>query len=533
MQADLALVNGHIVTIDGSRAPSEAVAVQGGRIIAVGPDTQVRAAIGPNTEVVDLSGRTVLPGFQDAHVHTCKAGVELRRCNLFDLPPDPSHYLDAVADYANRHRDAEWIVGKGWSMDAFPAGIPHRSQLDAVLPDRPVFLVNRDGHGAWVNTAALDRAGISASTADPPHGRIERDAAGEPVGMLQEGAMELVARFLPPVTTDTIKAGILAGQGYLLSLGVTAWQDAWVGQQEHDAYVGLDAEGKLIGRVVGAQWWDRTRNADQIGELEARRAQARHGRYRATSVKIMQDGVCENHTAAMLRPYRKVGGSGLSFFEPTALNRYVTTLDARGFQVHFHALGDRAVRECLDAVEAARLANGPSAGRHHLAHLQVVDPADRPRFRELDVVANAQPLWAYHDATQAELTIPFLGEARAARQYAWRSLLDAGARLAFGSDWDVSTPNPFEGIHVAVTRTHPAGSSRVFYPSERLTLREALVAATAGSAYVNGLDDVTGAIRPGMLADLVVTDRPLNDATDLHEVTVDMTLVDGTVVHER
>jgi predicted amidohydrolase YtcJ len=489
--------------------------------------------MGPHTEVVDLRGRTVLPGFQDAHVHTCKAGVELERCNLFGLAPHKDRYLDAVADYAARHPGADWIVGKGWSMDAFPAGIPHRSQLDAVVGSRPTFLVNRDGHGAWVNTAALDRAGVSATTADPRDGRIERDPTGEPVGMLQEGAMELVARFLPPVTLDTVKAGILAGQRYLLSLGVTAWQDAWVERVEHDAYVALAHEGQLIGRVVGAQWWDRDRNEDQIPELVARRAEAAEGRYRATSVKIMQDGVCENHTAAMLEPYRGIGGSGLSFIEPKALNRHVAQLDALGFQLHFHALGDRAVRECLDAVEAARVANGPSALRHHLAHLQVVHPADRPRFRRLDVVANAQPLWAYHDATQAELTIPFLGEARAARQYAWRSLLDAGARLAFGSDWDVSTPNPFEMMHVAVTRTHPSGADRPFSPSERLTLREAIHAATAGSAYVNGLDDVTGVIRPGMLADLVVADRPVNAATRLHEVVVDMTLIDGTVVHER
>ncbi|WP_318219396.1 amidohydrolase [Streptomyces sp. SCL15-6] len=515
--ADLVLTGGPVHTVDPARSRATAVAVRGGRIAAVG-HAEVRELIGPRTEVVDLAGKLLLPGFQDAHVHPQGAGLELGLCHLGDTT-DPDEYLRRIRTYADEHPDAEWITGGGWSMEAFPGGTPTAAALDAIVPDRPVFLPNRDHHGAWVNSRALERAGIDARTPDPADGRIERDTAGNPTGMLQEGAAHLVGALVPDPTPDEQLAALLRAQSVLHSHGVTAWQDAIVGAYTNmtdpaPAYRAALDRGLLTARVVGALWWDRERGAEQIPELVARREELTRDRFRATSVKVMQDGIAENHTAAMLDPYLTGCGcasdnSGISFVAPAELRKYVTELDAAGFQVHFHALGDRAVREALDAVQAAREANGWRDTRHHLAHLQVVHPADVPRFRTLGATANLQMLWAAHEPQMDELTLPFLGAERGTRQYPFGDLLRAGATLAAGSDWPVSSPDPFQAIHVAVNRIAPEApeGTPVFLPGQRLDLGTAVAAYTAGSAYANHLDDITGSITVGKAADLVVLDR--------------------------
>ncbi|MEU2717402.1 amidohydrolase [Streptomyces sp. NPDC007205] len=512
MHADLLFTGGPVLTPNGRTA--SAVAVTGGRVTAVGGD-ELRDLTGPGTEVVDLSGRLLLPGFQDAHVHPVPAGLELARCDLSGTTT-AEDTVAAVRAYAEAHPGREWILGGGWSMEAFAGGTPTKELLDAVVPDRPVYLPNRDHHGAWVNSRALELAGIDRHTPDPADGRIERNAAGEPDGTLQEGAMQLVGRLTPPATPADRLAALLHAQRHLHALGITAWQDALVGDflgmdDPAEAYIAAAWDGSLTARVVGALWWDRERGAEQIPELVEKRVQSSHGRFRAGAVKLMLDGVAENGTAALLDPYLDRCGCvtanrGKSFLDPAHLPKYVTELDALGFQCHFHALGDRAVRDALDAVEAARAANGPSDTRPHLAHLQVVHPDDIPRFARLGATANIQPLWAAHEPQMDELTIPFLGPERAARQYPFGALLRSGARLAAGSDWPVSSPDPLQGIHVAVNRVEPGGSGPVFLPEERLGLADALTAYTAGSAYVNHLDD-TGRVAVGALADLVVLDR--------------------------
>ncbi|MEU6371061.1 amidohydrolase [Streptomyces sp. NPDC046931] len=512
MHADLLFTGGPVLTPDGPLTAS--VAVVGDRIAAVG-DGAARELAGPKTEVVDLAGRLLLPGFQDAHVHPVPAGLELTRCDLTHART-AEDTLAAVRAYAEAHPDRQWITGGGWSLEAFEGGTPTRELLDAVVPDRPVHLVNRDHHGAWVNSRALELAGITRDTPDPADGRFERDASGEPTGMLQEGAMRHVGRLTPAATAADLLAALLYAQRHLHALGITAWQDALVG-----AFLGMDdpsgvyltaaRDGSLTARVVGALWWDRECGAEQIPELVERRAALSHGRFRAGSVKLMLDGIAETGTAALLDPYLDRCGCatvnrGTSFLDPALLPSYVTELDALGFQCHFHALGDRAVRDALDAVEAAREANGLRDTRPHLAHLQIVHPNDVPRFARLGATATVQPLWAAHEPQMDELTIPFLGPERAARQYPFGSLLRSGARLAAGSDWPVSSPDPLHGIHVAVNRVLPGGSAPVFLPAERIGLTAALTAYTTGSAYVNHLDD-TGRISPGALADLVVLDR--------------------------
>ncbi|MER6562353.1 amidohydrolase family protein [Streptomyces sp. NPDC001027] len=537
--ADLVLTGGPVHTVDPARSRATAVAVHAGRITAVGHD-EVHALIGPDTEVVDLAGRLLLPGFQDAHVHPQGAGLELGLCHLADTV-DPAEYLRRIRAYADDRPDAEWVTGGGWSLEAFPGGAPTAAALDAIVPDRPVFLPNRDHHGAWVNTRALELAGIDARTPDPADGRIERDADGNPTGMLQEGAVHLVGRLVPAPTTEARLAALLRAQAVLHSHGVTAWQDAIVGAYANmpdpaPSYRAAQEQGLLTARVVGALWWDRERGAEQIPELMAQREESSVGRFRAGTVKIMQDGIAENHTAAMLDPYLTgcgcaSGTSGISFVEPGELKKYVTELDALGFQVHFHALGDRAVREALDAVEAARDANGHRDTRHHLAHLQVVHPDDVRRFRRLGATANLQMLWAAHEPQMDELTLPFLGPERGARQYPFGDLLRAGATLAAGSDWPVSSPDPLQAIHVAVNRRVPDAprDTPAFLPGQRLDLGAALAAYTAGSAYVNGLDDLTGSIAVGKAADLVVLDRdPFTGAPEEIAATRALqTFVDG------
>ena len=558
--ADLVLTRGHAYLVDAARSWAQAVAVAGGRIVAVGTDTEVSALIGPRTEVIDLAGRMLLPGFVDSHVHASGAGLERIRCDLSGVH-SRDDYLAAVRRYARHHPAAAWITGGGWSLDVFPGGVPGKEDLDWAVPDRPVFLANRDHHAAWVNSRALALAGVGADTSDPADGRIERDARGEPSGVLQEGAMNLVERAVPRPDLGEQVAGIREGQRYLHALGVTGWQEAIVGDYAvvpdcFDAYLEAERRGLLTARVVGALWWQREAGIGQLDGLAERRDRAAQaaraagpggGRFCATSVKIMQDGICENFTASMLTPYlnahgRETSRAGASFFDPQELKAAVTAIDARGFQVHFHAIGDRAVREALDAVAAARGANGPGHGRHHISHLQVVHPDDLPRFRALSVIANCQPLWACNEPQMTELTLPFLGRERAAWQYPFGGLARSGAQLCFGSDWPVSSPNPLWEIHTAVNRTIPPGypyggaeGDEPFLPSERIDLATALAAATIGSAYVNHGEHETGSIEVGKRADLVVLDRNLfgQPAGEIALAQVDVTIVDGVVVHTR
>jgi predicted amidohydrolase YtcJ len=532
----LVLRNGH--AFDGHRhRPGHGVVVRDGRVVAVLPEEELREHAGAGVEVVDLAGGLVLPGFQDAHVHPVQGGVERNRCDLSALDTRED-YVEAVRRYAEQQPEGTWVLGGGWSMPVFgPAG-PTAADLDSVVADRPVFLANRDHHGAWVNSLALRLAGVGRDTPDPADGRLQRDAAGNPTGTLHEGAMTLLERCVPATSDSEYDAGLAVAQAYLHSLGVTAWQDAILGSYAGNgdpsgAYVRAVAAGTLTARVRGALWWERDRGLEQVERLRERRAALTRGRLDAGSVKIMQDGVVENYTAAMSRPYLDGHGGrtdnrGLSFVDPDELATAVTRLDAHDFQVHVHAIGDRAVREALDAFEAARAANGPSSGRHHIAHLQVVSPADRARFAELDVAANIQALWAVHDDAMTGMTLPFLDPELAGWQYPFGSLARAGVRLAAGSDWPVSTPDPLAAIHVAVHRVDRDDPRDPFLSAEALDLEQAFAAYTSGSAYVNHRDD-TGVLRPGARADLAVLDRnPFSDdPAALGEARVVATFVDG------
>jgi predicted amidohydrolase YtcJ len=499
----------------------------------------------PGADVVDLAGGLVSPGFTDAHCHPIQGGLERLRCDLSE-GSTREEYLAAVKAYADAHPDREWVLGGGWAMPAFPGGTPTAADLDTVVPDRPAFLPNRDHHGAWVNSRALALAGIDQRTPDPADGRIERDADGNPTGTLHEGAMALVSRLAPGISAAEYYGGLIEGQRYLHSVGVTAWQDAIVG-----SYAGMDdpgatyrraaESGDLRSHVVGALWWERDRGLDQVADLVARREALSGGRFQGSAIKIMQDGVAENFTAAMLTPYldaegRETTNRGHSFVEAGALREVVAALDEAGFQVHVHAIGDRATREALDAFERARREN-----RHHIAHLQVIHPDDVPRFAALGVAANAQALWAYADEQMTELTLPFLGPERGTWQYPFGDLHRAGARLVMGSDWPVSSPDPLQAMHVAVNRTDPDRSNgedgEPFLPEQALELETAFAAYTSGSAWINRRDELDGAgvLAPGAAADLVVLDRDpfAGPPSEIGRTRVVSSWIDGEAVYSR
>jgi predicted amidohydrolase YtcJ len=415
-----------------------------------------------------------------------------------------------------------------------------------------VFLFNKDVHGAWVNSRALEVGGITRDTADPWDGRIERDHDGEATGCLHEGAAYVFNDLVVPAPGRAEwEASVLEAQSHLHALGITGWQDAWVTPATLEAYRTLAADGRLTARVVGALWWDRHRGLDQITDLLAQRESASGAATSAgsgvagffpTTVKIMTDGVLENYTGALLEPYCDGCGGhtenhGLSYVDRELLAAAVTELDGHGFQVHMHAIGDRAVRNALDAVEQARRANGTNDHRHHIAHVQVVQPDDVPRFGQLGVIANCQTYWAKPDPQMQELTIPFLGRDRVDIQYPFGDLRKAGARLCMGSDWSVTTADPLAQMEVAVTRAERQGAS--FLPEQRLSLADAVDAFTAGSAHVNH-DHDGGAVAVGMRADLAMLDVDVfadgfvsADRAPLADASVVLTVASGGVVHDR
>ena len=535
--ADMVLTNGRVYTVDESRSWAEAVAITDGRISYVGTASGAEAMVGSNTTRIDLGGRMLLPAFQDSHIHPIGAGIEASRCDLNNVS-DLAGYRSTIGEYAAANPDVDWITGGGWSMSVFgPGARPSKTIIDELVPDRPVYLSSADGHTGWANSRALEIAGITPDTPDPADGIIDRDPeTGEIIGSLQEGAMSLVTRHIPPETLTDRLGGLRYSIDLLHSYGITAMTDASVRRPGLEAYETLDSRGELDIHVVASLWWERDRGLEQVEELVALREEFDNGgNLRPTTVKIMQDGVMENYTAAMLEPYLVESGTkGIPMVDPELLKQAVTALDAEGFQVHFHAIGDAAIRQSLDAVEEALIENGQLGNRHHISHLQMIHPDDHARFAELETIANFQPLWAYNDDYVTELTVPYIGEERASYMYPIKSIQDAGGMIAFGSDWSVSTADPFPQIETAVTRLSATGEDYpVLLPEERIDLETAIVAFTINAAFLNKHEDDTGSIEVGKLADLIVLDQNLFeiDAAEISETRVLLTLFGGKPVH--
>lgn len=508
-----------------------AVGLRDGRIHAVGPLDDVRRALGPSVEEHDAAGGLVMPAFHDAHLHPLVGGLELRSALLTDCA-SAQDCLDEIASAVAEQdlgRDT-WFRAGGWSLDQFdPATGPLARDLDRVVPDRPAFLPSNDHHNAWVNTRALEVAGITRDTPDPPDGWIERDADGHPTGTLREAAAALVHEHVD-TTREEKRAALRDAQAYLHSWGVVGWQDALVGgyagiDDPTQAYLDLVADDELTARVRLAQWWDRHRGVEQVEELVAQRERLREAGLDAGSVKLMVDGVSETLTMAVDRPYLGSAGCpcaaggelGLTFLEPDQLREAVVALDREGFQAHFHALGDRAVRTALDAVEAARRTNGWSPQRHQLAHLQLVAPGDRHRFRTLGAIANVEGMWARRETPAVRMVEPYLDAERLEWQYPFADIVGSGALVAGGSDWPINPPDPMEAVHVLVNRssrsTDESDEEPPMQEHQALTLTQALQAYTSGAAHANWQED-SGNLRVGAAADVLVLDR---DPFDLHE----------------
>jgi predicted amidohydrolase YtcJ len=533
--ADLVFRSGAIYTVDAARSWAEAVAVSGGKIVFVGTDAGARAWTGPKTKVVDLSGKMLLPSFHDSHVHPVTSGIEAGQCDLHGLET-PGEVLAAVRRYAAAHPDRAWILGGGWELPAFPNANPSKELLDEVVPDRPAFLSAMDGHSAWANSKALSLARITKDTPDPPHGRIERDpATGDPSGALRESAADLVGRLVPPSTAKDYEEGLRLALHKANALGLTSLQEADATPNVLDAYQAFDRRGELTARVVASMHVEPDQGLAQVPKLVAERARYDGRRLHPRGVKIFADGVLETRTAAVLEPYIGFGDDrGKANLDPALFDSLAVALDGEGFQIHVHAIGDRAIRMALDALQAARRKNGPRDSRHHIAHLELIDPQDIPRFRRLGVIANFQPFWANGDTYLTEMTEPELGPARSRWLYPIASVLDAGAVVAFGSDWNVSSMNPLDGIEVAVTHRSPsAGPGPAWLPEERIGLPEAIAAYTAGGAYLDFTEKETGTIAVGKSADLVVLDRNLFEIppSRIHETKVLLTLLEGGEVY--
>lgn len=533
--AGLILTNGAVYTMDPSHPWAEAVAVAAGKIVSAGSNADVLRFRGRGTRMIDLAGRMVLPAFQDSHIHLVEGGVELGQCRLSGLADKESVYA-AIKDYAARNADKPWITGGGWELPVFPKANPTKEALDGLVPDRPACLESADGHSAWVNTRALRIAGITKNTPDPAGGRIERVArTGEPTGTLRESAAALVEKHIPELGPEEYQKGLRAGLEMTARLGITSIIEARADKKILDAYASLDRAGEMNLRVLASLYVSTDRGTKEVDRLIKLRDAYRTPHLKATTVKIFADGVIESHTAALLEPYLdRPGDRGQPLLEPEAFNRLAIALDAAGFQIHVHAIGDRAIRITLDALEAALRANGPKDLRHHIAHLELINPADIPRFKALGVAANFQALWAYADSYITDLTIPVLGPERSRWLYPIGSVARTGAIIAGGSDWSVSSANPLEAIQVAMTRRDPeAPAGPAWIPEEVVDLPTMLAAYTIHGAYLSHEENVRGSIAPGKIADLIVLDRNLFKipVPEIHAARVLLTFFEGREIY--
>ncbi len=525
MQADLVLYNGDIHTMDAATPRAQAVAIAGNRVLAVGSDAKV---LSPKGEGVNLRGRTVVPGFTDSHLHFMSYGLSLKQIDLAEVPT-LEEALARVAARAQTTPAGQWLTGRGWDHSLWEGGaFPTRQYLDRIAPEHPVFLRRKCGHAGWANSRALELAGINSEAPDPPGGAIDRDpATGQPNGILKETAMDLIFCLLEEPSIEEAVDAIKAGMVHAHKLGLVGIH-TMEGDGAFRAFQQLRTDGELKMRVLMQIPEDNLAAAIQVG------LQSGFGdeRLRIGAVKLFSDGALGARTAHMLAPFEgEPGNYGIAIATAEHLRKIVGKASRAGIASFVHAIGDRANREVLDAIEASRRAGEGPHLRHRIEHAQILHPDDMPRLAKLGIIASVQPI----HATQDMLLADSLWGARSAGAYAFRSLLDTGAVLAFGSDAPVEDLNVMKGIHAAVTRRRADGSPGPdgWYPEQRLTVAEAVYAYTAGAAYASGEEAIKGTLAPGKLADLVVLSRDIFaiDSMDILETKVLATMFDGEFVY--
>ncbi len=537
-KADIILANAKVYTVETRQPWAAAVAVGGGKIIAVGEADDVAALRGGNTRVIDLGGRLVMPAFGDAHVHPVFGGMAYSRCSLHD-GKTIEDYQRIIAACLEAHPGDGPVYGVGWQDALFPPnGVPPKEILDAVTTERALIFESVGGHSFWVNSKTLELAGIDKDTPDPANGKIDRDESGEPVGGLQESAMELVGAFIPKPTAEEIQQSIIYTAKLFNSLGITNWRDAGIDlaadgtSETMAAYKAVKDRGELTVHVRLDLKWANDRSLDQIPTILDAASRAETWGLDAKSVKFYVDGVIPQRTAAMIEPYEGSDERGPVQIEPAVLAEAVTQLAAKGIQPHVHAIGDRATRLGLDAFEQAKTENG-SALRPLISHLNVIDPEDQPRFGELGAIAVFQPTWS-SNYPYMELTKQAIGPERSNYIYPAKGVLDGGGMIAYGADWPVATPDPLWGLQVAVTRVnYQEPDTAPLLPEEAVTLEEAIRAHTLDVAYANRMEDVTGSIAPGKYADLIVLDADIFDLppAEIGSADVILTLFEGVAVY--
>ena len=517
------IINARVHTVDPGLPAAEAIAVCGASIARVGTTVEVKAMAGPKTRVIDAGGRLVVPGFNDAHVHLIDGANEIVGVDLRPAKTE-QEFVRRLRDYAAKRPKGEWIRGGYWDHEAWPSrALPTRELIDAATPDHPVFVLRLDGHMALANSLAIKLAKVSAAAKDPEGGTIVRDARGEPAGVFKDNAMDLVSRAIPEDTLEQTIAKAQAALKHAASVGVTSIQDMTASPRELRAYRELHGRGALTARIYSIQNYGGAMEGGRGGD-EWIHTGAR---------KLFADGSMGSGTAAFFEPYADdPKTSGLLLQSPEALEKMIFDADAAGFQPVVHAIGDRANAIVLDAFEKLARERGSRDRRARIEHAQVVRSADKARFTAAGVIASIQPSHCIDDMRWAERRI---GKERTPISYDFKSFVDAGARIAFGTDWYVEPLNPMLGLYAAVTRQFPDGTPQGgWFPEERLTMAQAIEYYTLGSAYAEFQEQQKGSLTAGKLADLVILSRDVFAVPprEILETKPTLTMVGGRVVFE-
>jgi predicted amidohydrolase YtcJ len=533
-QADTVIVNanGYTLNAKGDLVQFSALAFDDqGKILAVGSAAEA-AAKAPGARQVDLQGKTVLPGLIDAHGHVFGLGQMLTQLDLSQTTSLPDA-LKAIGDYARTNPGQGWLRGRGWNQENWKLGrFPTAADVDAVVSDRPVWFERVDGHAGWANSRALEAAGITDKTPDPAGGKIMRDAAGRATGVLVDAAKELVARVMPAYTEAEGRMALDRALGAMAKVGLTGAHDAGLGVAEDRLYRAYADQGKLTARIYGMI-------GGTQGDFDAL---AKNGplktygkdMYALRAVKLYSDGALGSRGAALIAPYSDEPHShGLLFHKTAEMDAMMKKAMARGYQVNVHAIGDAGNHQILDIYQKEVAATKSAAQRHRIEHAQVVTQADIGRFKTLGIIPSMQPTHATSDKNMAESRV---GPERIKGAYAWRSFLHQGSRIACGSDFPVESPNPFFGIHAAVTRQDASGQPIAgWYPNQAMSLKEAFRCFTLDAAYAGHAENSLGSLEPGKWADFIVIDQDLFKVSpyDIYKTSVLQTWVGGKAVYRK
>lgn len=536
--ADTIIHHGKVYTLNTFKPWSEAVAVRGGKIIAVGTDYEIEKLRGEGTRVIDAAGRLVLPGFVDCHIHFLDGSLSLGRVNL-EGAKNAAEIQQQLRDDAAKHPGTDWVLGRGWDYAMFgAAALPDKKYLDEIFPDRPVFLEGYDGHTYWANSKALTMAGITKETPNPPNGIIVRDPqTGEATGALKEAAAGLVQKVIPKPTRGEKIAALRTGIAWANENGLTRVHSAGGDFEELPLFDEIRQHGDLTLRFYIAHFQDPPELRDEdLAEINMAREKYHDEWIDTNAVKFMVDGVIESRTAALLEPYTDDSSmKGKLFWGPEKYKSAVAELDRLGFQIFTHAIGDYGVRTALDAYENAQRVNHTRDRRPRVEHIETISAPDIPRFGKLGGIASMQPLHSYPNEDTLNVWARNIGADRASRAWVWKSILDSGGRICFGSDWPVVTLNPWEGVQTAVTRQTREGTPEGgFVPSQRLTVAQAVEAYTLGAAFAGRREKTEGSLEAGKAADLIIVSQNIFtvDPHQIGQTKVVLTMVGGRVVYQ-